>query len=513
MTTTTETKTCTNCGQTFPLTKENWETWYRKSDRAAVFVNQCRNCTRAKRKAWREKNKEAIAKRNKEYKEQTRERINANRRKRRLRRTPEEIQKEAERKRRAYEKAIQEQIKLWFETHTEPPKCKCGCGEAVSFSPKGPRDYVQFHQQRDSEVKQVLSMRTSSYWVENRVPIDKIRTLLQDYKNRHNMTWREVQERSGLSAQHFAALMWDYRPQVKGVSKKAATDLINRLSGRGATPTTYQRRELAHKEASVITQGGLYGLLVVRNEANRYLQACLEWHSEIFDNIFVLDDQSTDETYDLCRTYTEYVVRRPDDVPSFMEHEGEFRHFAWRSMAATFGLTDRDWVIAFDADEFFVADADAVSVREVIDQERFDLVVNNHWAMTVKKAEIFHQDDEGALYYRTDSYWGRDTQRRGARYREGLHARQKTMGSGSLPAWYMMEGVQPDNFRVTRGASGNIILLHVGYMDADDRISKYNRYKQMKDHGHNPTHIESIIKTPRLIKWQGQTPPVWKGMM
>ncbi len=49
----------------------------------------------------------------------------------------------------------------------------------------------------------------------------------------------------------------------------------------------------------------LYGLMVARNEEDRYLEECLKRLSNQLDKIIFTDDCSTDGTQDIARKYSE----------------------------------------------------------------------------------------------------------------------------------------------------------------------------------------------------------------
>src|SRR5690606_21343791 len=112
------------------------------------------------------------------------------------------------------------------------------------------------------------------------------------------------------------------------------------------------------RSSSLMREPRLFGLMVTRNEADRYLQACLEWHAPLFDGLLVYDDHSDDATFHVVRHVGATYVRRPVGVPSFMEHEGHFRQDSLDQLVARFGLAAGDWVAVIDTDEFLVGPDD-----------------------------------------------------------------------------------------------------------------------------------------------------------
>lgn len=64
----------------------------------------------------------------------------------------------------------------------------------------------------------------------------------------------------------------------------------------------------------------ILGMIVTKNEADRYLDCNLAWHSKLLDGIVVYDDQSDDATAEVAEFHRCRYVRRDDGVPTFLEH-------------------------------------------------------------------------------------------------------------------------------------------------------------------------------------------------
>lgn len=231
----------------------------------------------------------------------------------------------------------------------------------------------------------------------------------------------------------------------------------------------------------------IIGSMVVRNEMDRYLDRCLAWMSPIVDDLYILDDQSTDGTYELCRDYTDYVTRRPDDVPSFLEHEGKFRTFAFDELEHFTKPALGDWILSFDADEFLVASNAEADVSEEL---RHAIRGKNVSGIVIDFKEIFKIDGDD-FYYRTDGYWDAIRGPRLYTYQMCARFNDKAMASGSEPT-YVATGRKERTDRLT--------FIHLGYARDEDKQSKYERYSSLFDHGHNDSHIQSIIKKPDLAK-------------
>lgn len=242
----------------------------------------------------------------------------------------------------------------------------------------------------------------------------------------------------------------------------------------------------------------IVGLMVVKNEVDRYLQSCLEWNVPLLDELFVVDDQSTDDTVEMCRQYTENVLVRTDDVPSFMEHEGKFRQYAWDSMNVSPG----DWIFVFDADEFFCGtNGTVVDHREALESYISWAERAGDKSITLPIVDIWGHD--GVPYRRMDTFWATNVRTCLVNFSKNKKFTDKPMGCFSVPKSYVSPTISSAYF-------GS--LFHVGFLESADRQVKYERYKSLPNHGHSDKHINSIITKPTLREYPGITPKFWRGI-
>lgn len=241
----------------------------------------------------------------------------------------------------------------------------------------------------------------------------------------------------------------------------------------------------------------VWGLLPVKNEAGRYLRDCLANNVPHLDGVFVWDDQSTDDTVEICREYECEVVTRPDDVPSFLEHEGQFRHGGWKAFEEAVNPRSGDWVLAFDADEFLVVPSGGV--RDAMDLAIGTATKSGKNGIILPFPEIFAVVD-GIPQVRVDGFWGKVRGPRLFVYRDDATWSDKPMGCGSEPSYVARGPLSNDNYGLS--------MLHYGYAHPDDQRAKYERYTALFDHGHNDSHIQSIVRPPKLKPWDGLIPHV-----
>lgn len=233
----------------------------------------------------------------------------------------------------------------------------------------------------------------------------------------------------------------------------------------------------------------------MRNEADRYLAQSLSWLRRVCPEIYVYDDRSSDRSVDVAGLAGAHVkVRRPS-APSFREDESRFRQDAWDWMSIAGALTEEDWVLCIDADEFLVQATP--NARTAVEQQAL-LVAQAQFGrpVTFQVAEIFALRN-GQLMRRTDGYWATISARRFARWDPRTEFVTRVEGGGSLPALAMHEAALD---------SEALTILHLGYADAADRQAKHARYSGGV--GHNPAHVASIIGRPILKPWDGQIPEV-----
>lgn len=234
----------------------------------------------------------------------------------------------------------------------------------------------------------------------------------------------------------------------------------------------------------------IHAFMVVRNEEHRYLQSCLSWLKNLVDDIFIYDDHSTDGSVALARSMGAEVIRSLGRG-TFMEHEGNFKNAAWSDFEAVMAPTERDWILAIDADEFLISSGNTyLELRQAMSTERTGVLMD--------VPELWSLDPP---YVRTDGYWAKNRLTRFFAYRENGRFEGKSMGCGSCPTY-----VAPGR------ADKHLKMLHVGYADETDRLDKYKRYKSLLDHGHSNSHIESIVEPPTLHGFGGEPPEIWRGV-
>lgn len=229
--------------------------------------------------------------------------------------------------------------------------------------------------------------------------------------------------------------------------------------------------------------------MVTHNEANGPFERALVDLESYVDAIFVFDDQSDDTTLKIAQKHG-VASCRSDEIPTFMEHEGQFRAAAWEEFIFAMTPESQDWILAIDADEFLVTAGDKARVI----RDHMDRASIKDASITVARREVWEQDGN-RVRVREDGYWQSDDPTRLFRFQGAGNFLKKAMGCGSCPTYVMDKHQHHD-------ATEDITMYHFGYATPELRQMKHQRYTSLEDHGHNPTHINSILAHPRLSDWR-----------
>jgi glycosyltransferase involved in cell wall biosynthesis len=224
----------------------------------------------------------------------------------------------------------------------------------------------------------------------------------------------------------------------------------------------------------------IYGLVVARNEEDRYLEKFLQRLSTQVDKIIFTDDCSDDDTPEIAAKYAEVYS---NNETLFNKHEGHLRSLAWSNLEKH--AKEGDWIVAIDCDEMLYHSS-GIPLKDVLDRSSNDVV----------NVRFYHMWNE--MEYRVDKLWAPNNSSRIFRYRENGTFFDKKLACGSEPT-YVVSWIRQGNYQVHSG----LVMKHLGYIRDEDKQAKYDRYMSLdKGEFHNIAHLESILdKNLVLIPW------------
>jgi len=136
----------------------------------------------------------------------------------------------------------QGRIDRYIEEHGAAPECACGCGGNVQFDQNGiPRTYMHNHQPKPG-LALGPKVKPGSKPLDELIPIEKFRELMWKIKKDRGLTWPQIAEMGGISDTHLRTLI--YRDTKHHVGKEWLSNMLARMSGRAAPPSTHQMNEM-----------------------------------------------------------------------------------------------------------------------------------------------------------------------------------------------------------------------------------------------------------------------------
>ncbi len=226
--------------------------------------------------------------------------------------------------------------------------------------------------------------------------------------------------------------------------------------------------------------------MLVRNEANRYLERVLSHAAQYIDKAVILDDASEDNTVDVCkRILTAHKIPFTLVLNSTTGFNNEvvLRKQLWEVTVSN----KPDWILILDADEMFEDEA-----------------VNSFKALTDSYPEVDYYAFR--LYdmwtedsYREDKYWSAHKWYRPfmVKYIPGFQAEWLETPQHC--------GRFPKNITDLKGEASFLRVKHLGWLKPADRLQKYYRYKELDPKGAYGIieQYQSILDPrPNLIIWE-----------
>ena len=225
----------------------------------------------------------------------------------------------------------------------------------------------------------------------------------------------------------------------------------------------------------------LIAMMIIRNEADRYLKRTLEELVSYTDEVVIIDDNSTDESREICRSF-EQVHLVTNNRSTFWIDESSLRRQCWEKTVAR----EPDWILALDADEM-LEESIKWKVEELMEEDKYDRIAFRLFEFW----NSFHS-------YRVDKMWNPKNRWvvNMIRYFPSYpyRWRKQRLHCGRLPA--NLPG---------RTYYSDLRLKHYGYVRPEDQRRKYYSYLLHDPEGeHCPlSHYQSIMDPdPVLEEWE-----------
>jgi glycosyltransferase involved in cell wall biosynthesis len=229
---------------------------------------------------------------------------------------------------------------------------------------------------------------------------------------------------------------------------------------------------------------------IVRNEADRYLDMWLTHLTTFCDEVRLLDDGSTDETWDIAAEHPNVHIAR-NDGPGFFQDESRARNrlLDWTMEGQP------TYVLAIDADEFI---GDTVALRATMTMNQAPV-----FAITMREVWQVGTVDPGgmqAVGLRVDGLWG------DRRCPILWQAPPKLSGaSWRIPHRKLACGREPQRVRGQRGFDSGVGVYHFGWTRVAEREARAERYYE-HDGGrfHANAHLQSLLDPDEAVTldWQ-----------
>jgi glycosyltransferase involved in cell wall biosynthesis len=221
--------------------------------------------------------------------------------------------------------------------------------------------------------------------------------------------------------------------------------------------------------------------MIVKNEMERYLPLAVEHLLTYVDEVRVLDDGSTDGSFEYLSAKTGVeVLRNPG--PHFFEHEGRAR----QNLLNFVFQAKPDYVLGIDADEFV---GDPEKIRAAIDQEGRDV-----YLLTLVEA---WKVGPGGISIRIDGLWG--PRKVPMLYRApSLWPPRRGMGEADWRIQDKQLACGREPLAVIKGAGRAPLIdthiFHFGWTRESEREARAERYF-VHDQGrfHQDRHLRSIL--------------------
>jgi len=234
------------------------------------------------------------------------------------------------------------------------------------------------------------------------------------------------------------------------------------------------------------------GIMLVKDEASRELSKtlnvfnlCLKRFRSVCDKLIILDDHSTDDTFNVCKNVADEIYVASQSF--FATDDLKLRKMLWDK--AIKKANDNDWIFCLDADELLCFEH--IPYIKYI----FKTVSTQIDAIGCKLYDMWSTRE-----YRDDKYWQAHKHywAMAVRYKKDYDYTwfDKTLHCGRLPK-NAAQSMLPTQ----------IPIMHMGYALESERIKKHNRYMEIDPDGKNgilEQYKDILNDYPNLVRFGGK---------
>lgn len=222
--------------------------------------------------------------------------------------------------------------------------------------------------------------------------------------------------------------------------------------------------------------------ILIKNEADRYLDRVINNICLFADELVVLDDQSSDNTLSMLRELVPIPLFIYQNYNADFSNEIVLRKMLYEKVLARVP----DWFMIIDADEVYHGASRAV-FESLMAQDEVDV-----WGF-----RLYDMWDEE--HYRADRLW------KAHEFYSWMLVRRVP---GFQPAWRETPqhcGRLPSNARLlTQRGSELLKIKHYGWARPEDRVKKYKRYQDYDPgakYGSLEQYVSILDPYPNLVRW------------
>ena len=226
--------------------------------------------------------------------------------------------------------------------------------------------------------------------------------------------------------------------------------------------------------------------MVVRNEADNYLERVLTRLSTQVDMICITDDCSDDNTVEVASSFDKVKIHSLPK-PMFSINEGELRQASWEWLESNIDQDEPTFILAIDADEELYETT--YSLQRIINAERVEIA----------NIMFFHMWNE--YQFRIDGGWRPHGSTRLFRYHKGDEFLRRKIACGSEPIRIAESMRNPQFIRQHYVNNSGLAMKHLSYIKDEDKRKKHERYMSLdKGDFHALNHIQSIVDPPERVQ-------------